>query len=292
MNFTEEDALILGELQKFDSEIATCKRTILNLEHPAKIKQIQNKEAALNEKLEKLKAMLKARCSQEQICKDKIASLSEKVQSETASLNNHAHGYRETEAMSQDIEALKLAIEQEESVLLAHMEYLEQACALQTQIEGAIESGRAAKAKLTRDYATKKQELKTCMLNAEDDKEAVEKDCPKQLMDEYIRACENAQGVGVAHLNGDTCSVCRAQFEPGRLIQIKSEAPVSHCFACKRLMLVQPVPMSCGYGLSPWPETLACGYGLCPWPATLACGYKQKGSYETSFFEYRWRQSW
>ena len=260
MNFTEEDALILGELQKFDSEIATCKRTILNLEHPAKIKQIQNKEAALNEKLEKLKAMLKARRSQEQICKDKIASLSEKVQSETASLNNHAHGYRETEAMTQDIEALKLAIEQEESVLLDHLMYIDQACHLSTMIEGAIESERAEQAKLVHDYAIKKQELKTRMLNAEADKEAVEKDCSAQLMAEYLRACESGHGVGVVHLNGDSCSVCRAQFEPGRLIQIKSEAPVTHCFACKRLMLVQP--------------------------KVMPCGYKQKGSYETSFLEH------
>ena len=238
MDFTEEDALILGELQKFDSEIATCKRTILNLEHPAKIKQIQNKEAALTDKLSKLNTMLKARRAQEQACKDKIASLSEKVLSETASLNNHAHGYRETEAMTQDIEALKHTIDQEEAVLLDHMEYLEQAFALQSQIEAAIESGRADQAKLAHDYAEKKQELKTRMLNAEEDKEAVEKDCSKQLMDEYLKACKSGQGVGVAHLCGNSCSVCRAQFEPGRLIQIRSEAPVSHCFSCKRLMLV------------------------------------------------------
>jgi predicted nucleic acid-binding Zn-ribbon protein len=58
------------------------------------------------------------------------------------------------------------------------------------------------------------------------------------LMTAYEEAVQRCGGVGVAHLEEGRCGACRNTIEPNRLLQVKRDAPVSHCPHCHRLLVI------------------------------------------------------
>ena len=47
-----------------------------------------------------------------------------------------------------------------------------------------------------------------------------------------------AGGVAIGVLDDSRCGVCRMPIESGRLIDLRSQAPLGICPACKRLLVI------------------------------------------------------
>ena len=61
---------------------------------------------------------------------------------------------------------------------------------------------------------------------------------PQDLLATYEKTAARSGGVAVARLLDGKCGACRAVIEGGRLIDLKGQAPLGVCPACKRLLIV------------------------------------------------------
>ncbi|MEE1421081.1 MAG: hypothetical protein UF218_05255, partial [Eggerthellaceae bacterium] len=58
------------------------------------------------------------------------------------------------------------------------------------------------------------------------------------LYSAYELAQGRCGGVGLAHLQGNSCDCCRTVFDQGRLSTLLAEAPLATCPHCRRLLVI------------------------------------------------------
>ena len=66
----------------------------------------------------------------------------------------------------------------------------------------------------------------------------VEAKVDAELVRSYDRIAARSGGVSVGVLDGSRCGVCRMPIEGGRLIDLRSQAPLGICPSCKRLLVI------------------------------------------------------
>ena len=61
---------------------------------------------------------------------------------------------------------------------------------------------------------------------------------PDDVRTAYERAGELCGAIAITVLNGESCAVCRSQFDRSRMQSLKADAPLTTCPSCRRLMIV------------------------------------------------------
>ena len=239
MYANDEEIMLLKQLEAVDRGLARARKQFDELPHRqailttrTKIDEVKQKQTQVREMFNGAEASLNALVNEDERLNEKQKAIEEKLQevkgdfrsveTQTKELNGVA---KRKEKISVELEKVEDQVSRIQAVLKQVNEALDQ---LQAKEQELIGSFRKAGIKL--QGAIREGEKAHVQLA-----EKINRD----LLKEYDEAMRRGGGVALSALEGNRCSTCRSTIDPGRLAKIHSEAPLSHCPACKRLMIIE-----------------------------------------------------
>ncbi len=105
-------------------------------------------------------------------------------------------------------------------------------------MNAALEELDASEAQATESFKSEGTALMKSIASNKAARDAVLAQVSPDVGRLYSKTSELFDTVFIGKLEGSACSVCRAKIEPGRLIAIMNEAPLSTCPSCKRLLII------------------------------------------------------
>lgn len=239
MYASDEEITLLKQLETVDRGVAKARKQFDELPHRqailitrTKIADVKKKQAQVREMLNGAEVSLNALVSEDERLNAKQHAIEEKLQevkgdyrsveAQTKELNGVA---KRQEKVSVELEEVSAQVSRVQAVLKQVDEALSQ---LQSKEKELIESFQAAGTK-----------LQAAIHEGEKAHVQLAEKINRDLLREYDEAMRHGGGVALAVLDGTHCGTCRSAIDPGRLVKIRSEAPLSHCPSCKRLMIVE-----------------------------------------------------
>lgn len=226
----------LWELQKVLSELAENERLLTDkpddfAEVDARYQAAQGEMQTLEEKitaltLERRKIDGDLQAEQETL---------QKYQGQLMQVKNQ----QQYSAAWKEIDASRKKIKEFEDAELAKMSEIE-------ELQGQLDALKAQHADLTAEWeAAHKQwqdSLETVreqIGSIRDRAASLEEDVPPGPLRQFKRILDQRQGIGVALVEGDACSICRFRVRSQALIDLKKGEIVT-CEGCRRLLYVEP----------------------------------------------------
>lgn len=239
MRASETDLAALLQIQQIDLDVMRKKKQFDELPQRGVILGLRQKRDALGQKAGKIVELKRDAAKRLARINDEDASLAKKETGVQAAIEN-AHGdFRNVEARSKEL----AGIARRRGTLAADRDGVEAELAkigdLEAQVTLAVEEIDAAEQRAVESFqqegGTLQKEL--AQLSAARAKAASAVDAA--VMKAYEKSAARSGGVAVARLSGSQCGACRSHIDGGRLIQLKAEAPLGTCPACKRLLIIE-----------------------------------------------------
>ena len=169
---------------------------------------------------------------------DEDASLAKKEAGVQAAIDA-AHGdFRNVEARTKELAGIvrrRGTIAEERIGVQAELDKI---TAMEAQIALALEELAAKEQQAIDSFQKQGGDLKLAIAKLEAGRGQVEAKVDAELVRSYDRIAARSGGVSVGVLDGSRCGVCRMPIEGGRLIDLRSQAPLGICPSCKRLLVI------------------------------------------------------
>lgn len=238
MDATREDIESLFEMQGIDLEIKRLAKELDELPQRGIIMAAREKKAALAAQQEKVTEVKRATTRKLTRIDDEDASLAKKEAGVQAAIDA-AHGdFRNVEARTKELAGIvrrRGTIAEDRAVVAAE---LDKVAAIEAQISQALDEIAAKEQQAIDSFQKQGGDLKLAIAKLEAQRGQVEARVDADLARAYDRIVERAGGVAIGVLDGSRCGVCRAPIDGGRLIDLRSQAPLGTCPACKRLLVI------------------------------------------------------
>jgi hypothetical protein len=170
---------------------------------------------------------------------ERIKTLTEQQNSAQSEINENTNNYHIVAARSEELKRLEQSIkelhQEEEQALLE----LERADELARKIQSALSDIHTKEQQLSALHTKARDEYAVLVDTLNDKRDELLAALPGELVRCYEEAARKNKGVALARFQNNACSVCRAQFDHDRTIALRSEAPLSSCPVCGRLLLVE-----------------------------------------------------
>ena len=238
MDATREDIEGLFELQRIDLEIMRLTKELDELPQRAIIMAARDKKAEIQAKSEKVAELKRATMKRITRIDDEDASLAKKEAGVQAAIDA-AHGdFRNVEARTKELAGIvrrRGTIAEDRAAIQAELDKIG---AMEAQIALAVEEISAKEQQAIDSFQKQGGDLKLAIAKLEAGRGQVEARVDAELVRSYDRIAARSGGVSVGVLDGSRCGVCRMPIEGGRLIDLRSQAPLGICPACKRLLVI------------------------------------------------------
>lgn len=238
MDATREDIESLFEMQGIDLEIKRLAKELDELPQRGIIMAAREKKAALAAQQEKVTEVKRATTRKLTRIDDEDASLAKKEAGVQAAIDA-AHGdFRNVEARTKELAGIvrrRGTIAEDRAAIQAELDKIG---AMEAQIALAVEEISAKEQQAIDSFQKQGGDLKLAIAKLEAQRGQVEARVDADLARAYDRIVERAGGVAIGVLDGSRCGVCRAPIDGGRLIDLRSQAPLGTCPACKRLLVI------------------------------------------------------
>lgn len=234
----EIDALL--RLQQLDLDILQQNKRLNELPQRKVIVTARKKREAIASKYDQVRTLEKDAKRKLLRIDDEDASLQKKEHGVQAAINAAQGDYRNVEARTKElagIEKRRFALKEERASVSAEAEKIG---ALKAQIELGLEELEAEEKKATEEFCEIGGVLKNEIASLTKERGEVAETIDQPLMKLYDKTVARSAGVAVGVLQGARCGVCRAPIDGGRLIDLKAQAPIGVCPACKRLLVIPP----------------------------------------------------
>ena len=109
---------------------------------------------------------------------------------------------------------------------------------VESQVTSALAAVERQEAEATASFQKQGGALKNDEARLQAQRSHLAAQLPQDLLATYEKTAARSGGVAVARLLDGKCGACRAVIEGGRLIDLKGQAPLGVCPACKRLLIV------------------------------------------------------
>lgn len=238
MHATPEQIAALIKLQQADLDIARMQRELDELPQKRGIFEARQKKAALAEKrlaALRLKEGALARLSQ---MEDEDGEASRRIGEAASDVASSVSDFRSAEAAGKELAAAASHREELSAELDRLIATMEEADSLIAKIDAAASALDERERELTRAYRASGGELLNSIARVKAERETLEEAAGLEVSAAYGRIAAAKGGVAVALLNGASCTTCRATFDEGRALKLRSEAPLTTCPSCGRLMVV------------------------------------------------------
>lgn len=238
MQVTPEEIDALYDVQAIDLDISKMERQLDELPQRQRILQLREKRTAISEKLSQVEALRKDATKKLNRINDEDASLQKKEAGVQAAIEAAGNDFRNAESRTKELDGIfrrrnELA-ESRESV----SGELSKIKALEAQVGAALEELDAAESQETESFKSEGTALMKSIAAGKAKRDAVLGQVSPDVGRLYSKTSALFDTVFIGKLEGSACSVCRAKIEPGRLIAIMNEAPLSTCPSCKRLLII------------------------------------------------------
>lgn len=239
MEACHDDITALLHIQQIDLDILRQKKQLDELPQRSLILDARKKRAAVKGKQEKVDALKKDIAKRLTRVSDEDASLAKKEAGTQAAINAAQGDYRNVQARTKELAGIakrREALAEDRAKIDAE---LEKVSGLEAQVRRALEEIDAAEARAIESFQKEGGALKVKITQLEAKRASAAEAMNPQILKLYEKTAARAGGVAVGVLNGTQCGVCRANLEGGRLIELRSQAPLGTCPACKRLLIVE-----------------------------------------------------
>ncbi len=234
---TEIQSLLAA--QQADFNIMHMTRDLEELPQRQIILECRTKRAALEDKAAKIGSLKKESAKKRTRVQDEDASLEKKEKGVQAAIEAAGGDYRNVEARTKELDGIfrrrQVLAEEMAQIDAEHAKIL----ALEEQVVGALDALDATEAQATDEFKREGGRLKTGISQASTERDQLLDAISAELADAYRDTSERMGCVVVGKLEGSRCGVCRAGIDPGRLIELRSQAPVAFCPICKRLLILE-----------------------------------------------------
>ena len=238
MDATREDIESLFEMQGIDLEIKRLTKELDELPQRAIIMAARDKKAEIQAKGEKVAELKRATMKRITRIDDEDASLAKKEAGVQAAIDA-AHGdFRNVEARTKELAGIvrrRGTIAEDRAAIQAELDKIG---AMEAQIALAVEEISAKEQQAIDSFQKQGGELKLAIAKLEAARGPVEAKVNDDLARAYDRIVARSGGVAIGVLDDSRCGVCRMPIESGRLIDLRSQAPLGICPACKRLLVI------------------------------------------------------
>lgn len=239
MQIHHDDIVGLLHLQDIDIEVLRVSKQLADLPQRGQILEARKKRQAIEEKCAKV-AELKKQVEQK-IARiaDEDASLERKAADVQAAIDAAGGDYRNVEARTKELSGIaKRRDTLAENLEAAQMEQLKVE-EVESQVIAALKHIARAEEAAVKSFQEEGGALQNEVARLQKARKEVVEEVDPSAVDLYEKTAARSGGVAVGVLNGNKCGVCRALIDGGRLIDLKSQAPLGTCPACKRLLVIQ-----------------------------------------------------
>ena len=143
---------------------------------------------------------------------------------------------KEYQAVMKEIESAKKLNRQREEEILGILERLEE---IQTQLGKHEETLEARRKEYQRDIEELKKKAASFEAEMADEmrqRQAQEKEIPRELLSKYRMLSEKRQGVAVARVINGVCQACNMNLRPQLYIELQKQDTLIACPNCNRIL--------------------------------------------------------
>lgn len=238
MQATTFDIESLQAAQQADFDIMHLTRELEELPQRQIILDCRQKREAMQAKVKQIEDVERGIKKKRTHVTDEDASLEKKERGVQAAIDAAAGDYRNVEARTKELNGIfkrRTALADELAKIDAERDKV---MALKEQAARALEDINATEEEATNVFKREGSRLKVSIAQAEHKREELLESITDELASAYREASERMGVVVVGNLEDGRCGVCRAAIDPGRLIEVRAQAPVTFCPICHRLMIV------------------------------------------------------
>lgn len=238
MQAKREDLAAMLQLQKVDLDILQARKKLDELPQRAKLEALASKHSQLDAKKEQVDAIKEKAESEVAKLEGEDNMLAEKQHHAQELIDMAGQDYRMVESHSRELESFAKRRDTINDKLGKLAEELEKVASLEKQIADALAVVTKDEDELNASYESESSVLREQLstLEAQHDERAA--GIPADLMKLYERAAKRAGGVAIGVLDDNRCGVCRTPIDGGRLIELRSQAPLGECPSCRRLLVI------------------------------------------------------
>lgn len=233
------DIDLLLEIQRIDLTVMQAKKRRIELPQRIAVMRLRKKRDEIQAKLDQVLELKSKADAQMTVVEDEDRSLAEKQQRAQEVIDASGSDYRKVESHSKEMAGMAKRRETLAEKQLEIAAQLEKINDIRSQLEGAIAASEAEEAKLRKDFEEEDNALIDVAKRGLAKKAELAAQLPADLFDLYEKTAAKRGGVAIGKLEEDRCGICRVPLEGGRLIQVRSAAPLSNCPNCKRLLIVE-----------------------------------------------------
>lgn len=238
MQVTPEEIDALYEVQAIDLDTSKLEKQLDGLPQRQVILQARQKREAVNGKLSQIGDLKKEAMKKLNRINDEDASLQKKEAGVQAAIEAAGNDFRNAESRTKELDGIFRRRNELSGMREEVSTELSKIKALEAQVNVALEELDASESKATESFKSEGTAIMKSMAENKAKREAILGQVSSDVERLYSKTSDLFDTVFIGKLEGSACSVCRAKIEPGRLISIMNEAPLSTCPNCKRLLII------------------------------------------------------
>lgn len=239
MHAEEHELEALLNIQRIDLSILQAKKKRSELPQRITVVKLRKKRGEVIDKLSQLVEIQSKVEAQLTEVEDEDRSLAEKQDRAQEIIDTAGSDFRKVESHSKEMAGMAKRRETLAERMLEITGKLDEVKAVRAQLESAISASEAEERRVKESYEDEDNALVGQVRGLMEQRAQIVAGLPADLVDVYERTAAKAGGVAVGKLDGDTCGVCRSLIDGGRLIEVRSQAPLATCPNCKRLLVVE-----------------------------------------------------
>ena len=234
-----QDLESLLNVQKIDLMIMQLKKQRAELPQRIQVMRIRKKRDEIQAKLDQVLAIREKADADMAKLRDEDQTLAEKQERAQELIDTAGSDYRKVESHSKELAS---AAKHREDLAMKMMSVEEQLAKIQNvqqQLEAGIATAQSEEARLRSAFEADDNALIDQIKDLSERRAALRASLPADLVALYDKTAARTGGVAIGKLDEHTCGICRTSIEGGRLIELRSHAPLGECPNCKRLLVIE-----------------------------------------------------
>lgn len=229
----------LLEAQALDLQIINLNKQLEELPQPARIAQARAKQQALAKKADQIQALKKDAAKRMLRVSDEDASLEKKQNGVQAAIDSAQGDFRNVEARTKELAGIakrRETIADERAGIQAELDKIG---ALETQVATAMVEMQRVAQDAAAEHEEQAGSIGAQVADLTRKRDGIFAQVDGDLVGEYRKVSKRLGSIAIGELEDNRCGVCRSTIEGGRLIDVRSQAPLGTCPSCKRLLIIR-----------------------------------------------------
>ncbi len=238
MQINNEALDLLFTIQDLDLKIIKTKKERAHLPQRIQLIKLRKKKMEIEPKLDQIEGVFQEKKKEEVAIKEEEDQLTEKSRRLQEEIDQAGTNFRLAESHSRDMAGIAKSKEALRGELKKVQGEILSVSRMRDQILEVLKNIQQKENELIDSFKDQDEALVNLIKECFSQKNLLASNIPDEVMHAYNNAAEKCGGVGLAELKENSCSACRTPINDTRLSVLRTEAPLSHCPFCGRLIVV------------------------------------------------------